>query len=206
MVGSPEMRRNQLVQVFREARTCVKCPLSESRTQVVFGAGNADAELMFVGEAPGAEEDRQGLPFVGRSGALLTSMLENAGISREDVFIANTLKCRPPENRDPTRQEIETCQPWLFEQIRLIEPRVVATLGNFATKLLSGDETGITRVHGKPQVKQLGVRTVFLLPLFHPAAALRARGTSELLAADINALPELLKRDLPQSGAGDEGP
>lgn len=202
MVGSPEMRRSQLVEVFREARVCVKCPLSRSRTQVVFGAGNADADLMFVGEAPGAEEDRQGRPFVGRSGALLTSMLESAGISRDEVFIANTLKCRPPDNRDPTAAEIETCRPWLFEQIRLIEPRVVATLGNFATKLLSGDQTGITRVHGKPQVKRLGDRTVFLLPLFHPAAALRARGTSDLLAADIDALPELLKRDLPQQGPG----
>ena len=120
MVGSPEMRRSELVEVFREARTCVKCPLSRSRTQVVFGAGNADADLMFVGEAPGAEEDRQGLPFVGRSGALLTSMLEHAGISRDEVFIANTLKCRPPENRDPTAVEIETCRPWLFEQIRLL--------------------------------------------------------------------------------------
>ena len=198
MVGSPDIRRNELVEVFHEARTCVKCPLSESRTQVVFGAGNADADLMFVGEAPGAEEDRQGIPFVGRSGALLTSMLEDAGISREDVFIANTLKCRPPENRDPTAAEIETCRPWLFEQIRLIEPRVVATLGNFATKLLSGDQTGITKVHGKPQVKQLGSRTVYLLPLFHPAAGLRARGTAELLAADIKALPDLLKRDLPE--------
>lgn len=206
MVGFQDKRRSELLEVFNEARSCVKCPLSESRTQVVFGAGNADADLMFVGEAPGAEEDRQGLPFVGRSGALLTSMLENAGISRDDIFITNTLKCRPPENRNPTAMEIETCQPWLFEQIRLIEPRVVATLGNFATKLLTGDPTGITRVHGKPQVTQLGARTVFVLPLFHPAAALRGRGTSELLAADINSLPDLLKRDLPQSGDGDEAP
>ncbi|MGK2954964.1 MAG: uracil-DNA glycosylase [Solirubrobacterales bacterium] len=201
MVGSPDTRRSELVEVYRDARSCVKCPLSESRTQVVFGAGNADADLMFVGEAPGAEEDRQGLPFVGRSGALLTKMLGEAGISREDVFIANTLKCRPPENRDPTAGEIETCQPWLFEQIRLIEPRVVATLGNFSTKLLTGDQTGITRVHGKPQVRRLGSRTVYLLPLFHPAAALRARGTSELLAADINALPDLLKKELPEAEA-----
>ncbi|MBK8294660.1 MAG: uracil-DNA glycosylase [Solirubrobacterales bacterium] len=206
MVGSPDTRRSELVEVFREARSCVKCPLSESRTQVVFGAGNANADLMFVGEAPGAEEDRQGLPFVGRSGALLTSMLGNAGISREDVFIANTLKCRPPENRNPTPVEIETCKPWLFEQIRLIEPRVVATLGNFATKLLTCDQTGITKVHGKPQVRRLGSRTVFLLPLFHPAAALRATGTSELLAADINALPELLRQEVPQEPAEDGAP
>ncbi len=206
MVGSPDMRRSKLVDVFREARACVKCPLSQSRTQVVFGAGNADADLMFVGEAPGAEEDRQGLPFVGRSGALLTSMLEGAGLSREDVFIANTLKCRPPANRDPTAVEIETCRPWLFEQIRLVEPRVVATLGNFATKLLTGDQAGITRVHGQPQVKTLGSRTVYLMPLFHPAAGLRASGTAELLAADIKALPGLLDRELPEQETEGQGP
>lgn len=201
MAATPEQRRERLVEVFREARGCERCPLSESRTQVVFGAGNANADLMFVGEAPGAEEDRQGLPFVGRSGALLTELLGRAGIAREDVFIANTLKCRPPANRDPAPAEIETCRPWLNEQIRLIEPRVVATLGNFATKLLTGDQTGITRVHGRPQVRQIGSRTVHLLPLFHPAAALRAKGTAELLAADLATLPELLDRPLP--GAGD---
>lgn len=200
MAATPEQRREQLVEVFREARACERCVLSRSRTQVVFGAGNADADLMFVGEAPGAEEDRQGLPFVGRSGALLTSMLGDVGIARGDVFIANTLKCRPPANRDPAGSEIETCRPWLNEQIRLIEPRVVATLGNFATKLLTGDQTGITRVHGRPQVRELGSREVFLLPLFHPAAALRATGTAELLAADLATLPELLERPLPGAG------
>jgi DNA polymerase len=168
---------------------------------VVFGAGNADADLMFVGEAPGAEEDRQGLPFVGRSGALLTAMLGDVGIARNDVFIANTLKCRPPANRDPAGSEIETCRPWLNEQIRLIEPRVVATLGNFATKLLTGDQTGITRVHGRPQVRELGSRKVFLLPLFHPAAALRASATADLLAADLATLPQLLQRPLPGAEA-----
>ena len=200
MSDDPKARRDQLVEVFREARTCVKCPLCESRTQVVFGAGNADADLMFVGEAPGAEEDRQGLPFVGRSGALLTAMLSEVGIEREDVFIANTIKCRPPGNRDPSPLEIETCQPWLWEQIRLIEPRVVATLGNFATKLLSGNPTGITRVHGKPQLRRLGSRNVHLLPLFHPAAALRASGVKDLLAADLATLPELLSREVPDAG------
>ncbi len=201
MAATPEQRREQLVEVFREARACERCALSQSRTQVVFGAGNADADLMFVGEAPGGEEDRQGLPFVGRSGALLTRMLGDVGIAREDVFIANTLKCRPPANRDPSSSEIETCRPWLNEQIRLIEPRVVATLGNFATKLLTGDQTGITRVHGRPQVRELGSHEVFLLPLFHPAAALRATGTAELLAADLATLPELLERPLPGAGA-----
>jgi len=195
-----EARRDELVEVFREARTCVKCPLCESRTQVVFGAGNADADLMFVGEAPGAEEDLQGLPFVGRSGNLLTTMLAEVGIRREDVFIANTIKCRPPGNRNPTPLEIETCKPWLFEQIRLIRPRVVATLGNFSTKLLSGDPTGITKVHGRPQLKRLGSRDVNLFPLFHPAAALRATGTKQLLAADLAALPELLSKEVPDTG------
>lgn len=186
--------------MFREARTCVKCPLCESRTQVVFGSGNADADLMFVGEAPGAEEDLQGLPFVGRSGALLTTMLAEVGISREDVFIANTIKCRPPGNRNPAPFEIETCRPWLFEQIRLIQPRVVATLGNFATKLLSGDQTGITKIHGKVQLKRLGSRDVHLFPLFHPAAALRATGTKQLLATDLAALPGLLSKEVPDAG------
>jgi len=195
MPNTTESRRKELVGVFREASDCSRCGLSESRTQVVFGAGDADADLMLVGEAPGAEEDRQGLPFVGRSGALLTKLLAEAGLPRERVFIANTLKCRPPENRDPRPEEIETCRPWLDEQIRLIQPRVIATLGNFATKLLSGDPTGITKVRGVPQLRTLGGRTVFLYPLFHPAAALRATGTADLLRRDINALPDLLQRD-----------
>jgi DNA polymerase len=156
---------------------------------------------MLVGEAPGAEEDRQGLPFVGRSGALLTRLLAEAGLPREQVFIANTLKCRPPDNRNPRTGEIEACRPWLAEQIRLIEPRVVATLGNFANRLLSGDETGITKVHGVPRARTFGARTVWLYPLFHPAAALRATGTADLLRRDIEALPELLARDLPQGPA-----
>jgi DNA polymerase len=198
MLATAADRRERLVTVFREARDCTRCALSESRSQVVFGAGNADADLMFVGEAPGAEEDRQGLPFVGRSGALLTSMLEQAGMSREDVFIANTLKCRPPGNRDPRPEEIETCSPWLDEQIRLIEPVVIATLGNFATRLLSGRPAGITKVHGVPQLATLGGRRVYLYPLFHPAAALRATSTAELLRRDIAALPELVSRGQPE--------
>src|SRR5213593_378853 len=132
MSGSPEDRRKRLVEIYKEASICTKCPLSATRTNVVFGAGNADADLMFVGEAPGAEEDRQGLPFVGRAGALLSELLEEIGLSREDVFIANVLKCRPPGNRDPQPLEIESCEPYRVEQVRLIQPRVVCTLGNFA--------------------------------------------------------------------------
>jgi uracil-DNA glycosylase len=191
-------RRERLVEVYNEASTCERCPLSATRMKVVFGAGNADADLMFVGEAPGAEEDRQGLPFVGRAGALLTELLEGIGMSRRDVFIANVLKCRPPGNRDPQPIEIESCRPYLFEQARLIEPRVVATLGNFSTKLLTGNPAGITKVRGRPQVHTLGERTVFLLPLFHPAAALRTPAVADTLRADFETIPGLLGQALPE--------
>jgi DNA polymerase len=186
-----------LVDLYKLVQQCTKCPLYETRTKAVFGAGNADADLMFVGEAPGAEEDRQGLPFVGRAGQLLNQMLEEIGLSREDVFIANVLKSRPPGNRDPQPAEIEACEPYLWEQVRLIEPRVVCTLGNFATKLLSGSPTGITRVRGTPQVHELGGRMVYLLPLFHPAAALRTPAVKETLRADFATIPGLLRRPLP---------
>jgi uracil-DNA glycosylase family 4 len=190
-------RRKQLVELFEEVKGCSRCPLHETRTKVVFGAGNADADLMFVGEAPGAEEDRQGLPFVGRAGQLLNQMLEEIGLARDDVFIANVLKNRPPGNRDPQPLEIQACKPYLFEQVRLIEPRVVCTLGNFSTKLLTGSPAGITKVRGTPQVHELGGRTVFLLPLFHPAAALRTPSVKETLRADFATIPDLLRRPLP---------
>jgi len=196
--ATAEERRQCLVELFKEVKDCTKCPLHETRTKAVFGAGNADADLMFVGEAPGAEEDRQGLPFVGRAGQLLNQMLEEIGLVRDDVFIANVLKSRPPGNRDPQPDEIAACEPYLFEQVRLIEPRVVCTLGNFATKLLSGSPTGITKVRGTPQVHELGGRTVFLLPLFHPAAALRTPAVKETLRGDFATIPDLLRRPLPE--------
>jgi DNA polymerase len=192
-------RREELVALYKEVSKCTKCPLHETRTKAVFGAGNADADLMFVGEAPGAEEDRQGLPFVGRAGQLLNELLVEIGLSREDVFICNVLKSRPPNNRDPQPQEIAACEPYLFEQVRLIQPRVVCTLGNFATKLLTGNPTGITRVRGTPQTHQLGGRTVFLLPLFHPAAALRTPAVKEQLRGDFATIPALIQQVLPQS-------
>jgi DNA polymerase len=198
MSATPEERRARLVEVYEEASTCERCALSETRTKVVFGAGNSDADLMFVGEAPGAEEDRQGLPFVGRAGGLLTELLGGIGMAREDVFIANVLKCRPPGNRDPQPLEIDSCRPYLFEQVKLIEPRVVCTLGNFATKLLSGSPTGITKVRGTPQVRQLGERTVFLFPILHPAAALRTPSMADTLREDFSRLPDLLAGPLPE--------
>jgi DNA polymerase len=196
-----EERRTALVDLYREVEACTRCPLHETRTRAVFGAGDADADLMFVGEAPGAEEDRQGLPFVGRAGQLLNELLEGIGMSREGVFIANVLKSRPPGNRDPQPEEIEACRPYLFEQVRLIEPKVVCTLGNFATKLLSGNPAGITRVRGTPQVHSLGGRSVFLLPLFHPAAGLRTPAVRETLREDFETLPRLLSG--PDPGAPD---
>jgi len=202
--AGPGERRERLVELYREVSSCTRCPLHESRTKTVFGAGNADAELMFVGEAPGAEEDRQGLPFVGRAGQLLNELLGEIGLSREDVFIANVLKSRPPGNRDPQPTEIDACEPYLFEQVRLIEPKVVCTLGNFSTKLLSGSPAGITRVRATPQVHELGGRTVFLLPLLHPAAALRTPAMKETLRADFATIPDLLAGPSPAPGPSAE--
>ena len=205
-VSDAEERRKRLVEVYHEASGCLKCPLSETRTKVVFGNGNSDADLMFVGEAPGAEEDRQGLPFVGRAGGLLTQLLGEIGMSRDDVFVANVLKCRPPGNRDPQPAEVESCRPYLETQVELIQPRVIATLGNFATKLLSGNPTGITRVRGTPQVHELGGRTVFLLPLFHPAAALRTPSLAETLRQDFATIPGLLEQEAPAPATAEPEP
>lgn len=174
---------------------CTDCALAKTRTQVVFGVGSPVAGLMFVGEAPGFHEDKQGIPFVGAAGQLLTKLLAGIGIAREEVYIANVLKCRPPGNRDPLPDEIEACERHLFKQIELIRPTVVATLGNFATKLLSGKPAGITRVHGQEQEVVLGGHKVLLYPLFHPAAALYTPRMLEVLEADFRRLPELLGRE-----------
>ena len=193
---TPEERREDLVRLYHEVRDCQRCPLSATRTQTVFGMGHADADLMFVGEAPGAEEDRQGKPFVGRAGKLLDQLLDEVGLSRmEDVFIANVLKSRPPGNRDPQPEEIEACRPYLETQIQLIEPLVICTLGNFATKLLTKSQVGITRCCGVPQDHELGGRPVVIYPLFHPAAALRTPSVLDRLRADFSRIPALLERE-----------
>jgi uracil-DNA glycosylase len=191
-------RRDALVEVYAEASVCERCALAETRNSVVFGAGNADADLMLVGEAPGAEEDRQGLPFVGRAGAFLTELLEGIGLTREDVFIANVLKCRPPGNRDPQPEEIDSCRPYLEKQVELIQPRVICTLGNFATKLLTANPTGITKVRGTAQEHLMGGRHVYLLPLFHPAAGLRTPRVAEQLCEDFQRIPDLIAQPLPE--------
>jgi uracil-DNA glycosylase len=199
-------RREALIDVYQEVSGCEKCPLAAGRTNPVFGMGNADADLMFVGEAPGFHEDQQGKPFVGRAGQLLDQLLEEIGLTRRDVFIANVLKCRPPGNRDPQPDEIEQCKPYLYRQVELIEPKVICTLGNFATKLLSGSQQGITRVHGRPQQRVVGEREVTLYPLFHPAAALRTPSVHGELRHDFSQIPAMLEevRSEPEPAAAPE--
>src|SRR5579884_83626 len=191
-------RRELLKGLYAEVRDCTRCPLHHTRTQAVFGAGNADAELMFIGEAPGASEDRLGLPFVGAAGKLLDRLLEEIGLNRKDVWIGNVLRCRPPDNRDPQPREIAACQDYLFEQVRLIEPVVICTLGNFSTKLLRADTTGISRLHGREEVRVIGFRAVRLYPLYHPAAALYTPSMLETLRTDFQRIPELLAQGPPE--------
>jgi len=190
----------ELEAVAAEAAGCTRCRLSQSRTQVVFGQGDPHADLMFVGEAPGFHEDRQGVPFVGPSGQLLNRLLEGIGLRREDVYICNVVKSRPPGNRDPLPDEIVACRPWLDAQIRLVDPKVVVTLGNFAAKTLLETTTGITRLRGRTYPFQGRV----LLPTFHPAAALHAQGRRtagpsplEAMEGDFRVLAELLAAHAP---------
>ena len=199
-------RASSLREYAEATADCTRCALAAGRTQVVFGAGHPDADLMFVGEAPGFHEDKQGVPFVGQAGKLLDKLLAGVGLDRSDVFVANVLKCRPPGNRDPQPDEIESCEPHLFRQIELIQQLVVATLGNFATKLLSGRPLGITRVHGEPQEVALGGNRVTLYPLYHPAAALYTPSMLTVLEQDFARLPALLGAAIPTPAAADTAP
>ncbi|MFW6255547.1 MAG: uracil-DNA glycosylase, partial [Candidatus Sumerlaeota bacterium] len=162
-------RADQLEQLRADAVQCQKCRLCEERTHVVFGEGNPNAGIMFIGEAPGADEDRQARPFVGRAGKLLNQMMEEVGLKREDVFIGNMLKCRPPGNRDPQPDELDTCEPWLLSQIDLIQPSIIITLGRFAAQRLTGESTGIMKMRGS----FYRYHDTKLMPLLHPAAVLR---------------------------------
>jgi DNA polymerase len=202
---SNEERREALKDLYHRARACTRCPqLASTRTTVVFGSGNANADLMFCGEAPGKNEDEQGLPFVGQAGKLLDKLLAEIGLTRADVFVVNVLKCRPPGNRDPAPVEIENCQDYLMRQIELIEPTVICTLGNFATKLLRADPTGITRLHGREEERVIGTRAVRLYPIFHPAAALYTPANVEVLRRDFARLPELLALGPPRQPGEEE--
>jgi DNA polymerase len=166
-----------LEEAAREASTCTRCALAQGRTQVVFGSGDPSADLMLIGEAPGFHEDRQGLPFVGAAGGVLTGLLEGIGLRRDQVYIGNVIKCRPPGNRDPQPEEIEACKPWLAEQIDLIDPLVICTLGNFSTRLLLGKPASISRVRGN----RFNWRGRALIPTFHPASILHGGRQSSAL-------------------------
>ncbi|HVL89403.1 MAG TPA: uracil-DNA glycosylase [Actinomycetota bacterium] len=192
----------------RAASGCTKCALSQGRTQVVFGSGNPSGDLMFVGEAPGFHEDKQGVPFVGAAGNLLNDLLGKIGLIREDVYIANVLKCRPPGNRDPLPNEIEACNPWLLRQIDLIDPAVICTLGNFSTQLLLQRKIGITRVRGQ----QFTYRGRTLIPTFHPAAVLHGGGRGgsqyQMLQQDLKLVRSVIDAARPEPDdptAGDAG-
>lgn len=188
--ASPQERAAELKALAELAAACTNCGLNEGRTNVVFGYGDPDADLMIVGEAPGQHEDEQGLPFVGRSGQLLDQLLGEIDLRRQDnVYIGNVVKCRPPGNRDPRQEEIDTCKSYLRDQMRLIDPRVVVTLGNFSSKLLLRTETGITKLRGRAY--EWWGR--FLVPTFHPAAALRGSASVlEAMRADFGLVADIV--------------
>ena len=176
---------------------CQRCKLAKlGRTQVVFGTGNPNASIMFVGEAPGFNEDQQGEPFVGAAGKLLNQLLESAGLSRSQVYIANVIKCRPPNNRDPEQDEVDTCKPFLLQQIELIKPKLVCTLGNWATQTILEKKVGITKVKGQA----IRLERFVVFPLLHPAAALHQGNLLETLKEDFKKLKAYLDRmDAPAS-------
>ena len=184
-VGGGAAAMDEFAARMRECRACALC---ETRVNVVVGAGNPCADVMFVGEAPGKNEDEQGAPFVGSAGKNLDALLELAGLSRADVYIANVLKCRPPANRNPRAAEVEACAPWLAAQIAAVRPDIVVTLGNFATRLLLGVKDGIGELHGS--VREMGPFVV--VPMFHPAAVIYDRSKTELVREDFRRLGVLL--------------
>lgn len=182
--------RAELERLSAEAQACRACPLGTSRTQAVFGVGSPSAELMFVGEAPGFHEDKQGEPFVGAAGQLLTRLIESKlGLCRADVYIANVLKCRPPGNRDPLPSEVTACRPFLEQQVSLIRPKVIVALGNFAAKLLLDTEVGISRLRGR----RFRYADAVLVPTFHPAAALRGGAAAEGIGDDFETIRQVLE-------------
>ena len=185
------MAHMELDELYEQVAQCRKCELCETRTNVVPGVGNPHAKVMFIGEAPGKNEDLQGEPFVGAAGKLLNQLLERIGLTRDDIYIANILKCRPPRNRDPRPEEIELCTPWLREQVKAVHPSVLVTLGNFSTKFILQTTTGITRLRGQVQV----TGPFRVIPTFHPAAAIYDRTKVTALEQDFDLLKLLLDTD-----------
>lgn len=185
---------HSMLRAFHDAiKDCQQCALASSRTQVVFGHGNPKADVMFVGEAPGYYEDKAGRPFVGAAGKLLDRLLQEIGIQRSEIFIANVLKCRPPQNRDPLPEEVEACKPYLLRQIAIIKPRVICTLGNCATQLLLGKKVGITRVRGRA----FPMPDYVVFPMLHPAAALHREAFQAPIREDFQHLRHFLDQGLP---------
>lgn len=180
-----------LQELAKSLHNCQRCKLAKlGRTQVVFGVGNPHASIMFVGEAPGFHEDQKGEPFVGAAGKLLNDLLQSAGLSRDEIYIANVIKCRPPNNRDPELDEVEICKPFLLQQIQMIRPKLVCTLGNWATQTLLERKVGITKV----KAQAFYMKDFVLFPLLHPAAALHQGGLLEPLKEDFKKLKEFLDR------------
>jgi DNA polymerase len=195
--------RNQILdEIAAEVRVCVKCRLCETRTQAVPGEGDPLARLMFIGEGPGAQEDRTGRPFVGQAGQLLNTLLGSIGLRREDVFIANVVKCRPPNNREPEPDEATACNDWLMSQIALVQPEIIGLLGGTALKWVLDPNLRITRVHGRLYRKD----GILFMPLFHPAAALRRAEWVPPLEQDFRALKELLSRSIREDEITDLAP
>jgi DNA polymerase len=200
---TPQDVEAALARLAEEAEACRACPLGDVRTQAVVSRGSPRAEIMFVGEAPGFHEDKQGAPFVGAAGQLLDKLVETKlGLSRDEILVANVLKCRPPGNRDPQPGEIESCRPFLERQLDLVRPRVVVALGNFAAKLLLGTQTGITRIHGKRFPFRGGV----LIPTFHPAAALRGGAAAQGIGPDFEEIRRALdeRPEPPEEDGGEQ--
>lgn len=185
-------KAGSLAGLYEATCGCVRCELGHTRTRYVFGAGSEQADIMFVGEGPGFHEDQQGIPFVGQAGQLLDQLLASIGLSRPDIYIANCIKCRPPGNRDPLPEELATCTPYLFKQVELISPRIICTLGNFATRTLLKTTSGITSMHGK----RYEMDGLVYVPLFHPAAALHKPPLKSTLIEDFQRLRDYLDEDL----------
>jgi len=193
-LGSSDIA-DSLQEIHAQIRRCRRCPLGRTRTRAVPGEGAPDADLLFVGEAPGGDEDQQGRPFVGAAGRLLTQLLKSIGVQREEVFITNVIKCRPPENRDPLPEEIGACHEFLLTQIALITPKVICTLGRFAAHTLIDKQLSISREHGKER----RISGIVYVPLYHPAAALHQAGIIDSLEADTRHLRTILDRELATS-------
>jgi len=193
-------KREKLKEFYLKIKNCEECELSRSRTKFVFGGGDACAQVMFVGEAPGKNEDLQGLPFVGQAGKILDELLDSIGFDRSEVFIANVLKCRPPGNRDPRIEEINACKGYLMEQIKIIDPRIICTMGRFSTRILLNTDKGINTLRGK--VFRVGSRII--MPINHPAAVLYAPSRMEILKQDFQKIKKLIDSDGEISAGGED--